>query len=646
MNEVPGNMISLIPNNGTEFSVKAGQKVIFEVPPDVGFVKGRDSYLSFDVLNDGLERMGFNNTAGAQSLINRIDIYSLKMGTHLETLENINQWCGIENQYFYEDTTNLTSLEGCGKKVTAQSVTSTTGNGNLEANGLSTASVADTLLSPIKKDGTAVYGFRRYTIPLRAGIFRWWDDERLCPVIALGGLRIVLTLEDPAVAFTRLKPSISRVMEKDNFLITQSLQVDTPNDGTLITAGYLFFQSGKEVEEDATYPAGRAVAETGLIKGEQLQFYSADHATLADSHTAVINELTNCGFDLAASQSKFAADDLLTAADPHTSLTITGTTGAELVARGLVKGSVIEITGAGATSGNVAGAAFMVAADPTGSPNATIDIVPTNNGTVLSAANYGYVGNLTNVQVKIVPGCIIKLASGDATHVGDEFWHANHGQAWSPSAKVRPEFKVLSIVPPNLDMSKGMNYQFTSYDLFLNTLPSASTKHQVEVPSVATRAVAFNTNYVRTGSEKDAGGSGYFACEAPSQTKLNEVQYYINNKLYPVRSYDPRALAERVINQNENVKALSTINKEPKALGDAEGANLTNYTNSYLHSRELAREDFVYNLRDAEPQIRLGFSGGRSAGDTAVIPGNRTIFTRVWSKKIISMTEAGLSVML
>ena len=51
MAEVTTNMISLIPNNGTEFSVTSGQKVIFEVPPDVGFVKGRDSYLTFDVKN-------------------------------------------------------------------------------------------------------------------------------------------------------------------------------------------------------------------------------------------------------------------------------------------------------------------------------------------------------------------------------------------------------------------------------------------------------------------------------------------------------------------------------------------------------------------------------------------------------------------
>ena len=64
--QVATNMISLIPNNGTEFSVTSGQKVIFEVPPDVGYVKGRDSYLTLDVKNTCSDnrRIGMSNVAG------------------------------------------------------------------------------------------------------------------------------------------------------------------------------------------------------------------------------------------------------------------------------------------------------------------------------------------------------------------------------------------------------------------------------------------------------------------------------------------------------------------------------------------------------------------------------------------------------
>ena len=33
-------MISLVPTNGTEFALEAGQKVIFELPPNLGLLTG------------------------------------------------------------------------------------------------------------------------------------------------------------------------------------------------------------------------------------------------------------------------------------------------------------------------------------------------------------------------------------------------------------------------------------------------------------------------------------------------------------------------------------------------------------------------------------------------------------------------------
>ena len=46
---IASKFISLVPTNGTEFTVSSGQKVIFEVQPSLGLVKGRDSYLVFDM---------------------------------------------------------------------------------------------------------------------------------------------------------------------------------------------------------------------------------------------------------------------------------------------------------------------------------------------------------------------------------------------------------------------------------------------------------------------------------------------------------------------------------------------------------------------------------------------------------------------
>jgi len=63
-----------------------------------------------------------------------------------------------------------------------------------------------------------------------------------------------------------------------------------------------------------------------------------------------------------------------------------------------------------------------------------------------------------------------------------------------------------------------------------------------------------------------------------------------------------------------------------------------NYNNLFVVSRELARNGFVFDLRNAEGEVRLGFSG------------TRTFRTRVnsfvFSKKVIETTAAGIQVVL
>ena len=100
-----------------------------------------------------------------------------------------------------------------------------------------------------------------------------------------------------------------------------------------------------------------------------------------------------------------------------------------------------------------------------------------------------------------------------------------------------------------------------------------------------------------------------------------------------------------MINQNEVVKAFGTINRPVKCLGDGSWCNLDVYTNRYLHARELARQPAAFNLQNAEPQIRLGFSGARGNdynGDAIV---NTTMINYVFSRKILKIDgQMGLSV--
>ena len=121
--------------------------------------------------------------------------------------------------------------------------------------------------------------------------------------------------------------------------------------------------------------------------------------------------------------------------------------------------------------------------------------------------------------------------------------------------------------------------------------------------------------------------NGNFTGQNPSQMNLDSVQYFIKGRLQPVRAYDPRTKKEKIIAEHELVKAQS------------DAKNLNNYTNTFVIARELARGNYFYDLSDAEPQIRLGFSASRS--------NNLTCNTFVWSKKIVvADPQQGIRVIL
>ena len=152
-------------------------------------------------------------------------------------------------------------------------------------------------------------------------------------------------------------------------------------------------------------------------------------------------------------------------------------------------------------------------------------------------------------------------------------------------------------------------------------------------------------------ANQDLGISQYYEGLAPGEAgfNLSSVVYFINNKLYPLRAYDPRCIGDKVITQNELVKSWGAINKMPKCLGSAHGHDLDIYTNRFLHARELARGQAVFNLQNAEPQIRLAFdvnvnNGNRGVNYKGRQIGSVSMFTYVFSKRTLQIDgEKGLT---
>jgi hypothetical protein len=549
--------IALVADNGTEFVSE--QKAVFTIQPDIGFIKGRDSYLSFDMLNtDSNSRVNvLQGTAGASAVIDRLDIFSLANGQLLESLTNYNLWSSIENQYCKEDDAHSMAKEGTApnlRSYTAESNPTSKLNTlvrenegeearstqNLNAMNISVISGgsqvgANPYTATDDSDpemGAKKFTARKFCIPLRSGIFSHFGvAEKLTPILLFGGLRIEFT-------FARNERVLQRINVSDS---------DTTN------------------VQAASYATGIAVQDLG-----------------ADTTIEITADISN----------------------PE-ELGITR--GCNMIAQGST----------GATQ------AFSVSHIHRGDSGAG---VPSNKIIIIKTG-----GNFTpeaNAPVRI------------------------YFTPSEPTYKLKNvEMKVLQVVPPKQLMKsiiKESQFDYISWDCFLDNIPQSSLSHQSEITSVASAGKCIMSHYIGVAKENDVYASSYYCGEPPHNTFLNSVQYFINNKLYPLKPYNPQAKNDKVVNLNEVIKSFQTIGLEVKRLGDGRAGNLTDYTNSYLHARELARGDqFVYNLKDAEPQIRLTFSGERSVapnGGTAV--GNCRVIHFVWSVKTIMVNKDNLQLIL
>lgn len=203
----------------------------------------------------------------------------------------------------------------------------------------------------------------------------------------------------------------------------------------------------------------------------------------------------------------------------------------------------------------------------------------------------------------------------------------------------KTEFRLLQVSPPADVMntiSKGINYEFTSYDTFLDNVPTSSLRHQIPIHSVASKAISMFTHLYDSSSMENQSHQNYYYGLPPESSKVNDVVWFVNNRLYPLRSYNPQSNKDKVLTLNELNKALQAIGKSPVNLGDNEFGNLSGYSNTFLLCRELAREGFVFDLRNAEPEVRLSFSGAR----TSILRAN----TFVFSKRIVQTSAQGVQV--
>ena len=547
----------MIAENGTEF--RPNQKIIFNLDASIGWIKTKESYLVFDILNYSTSNMRLMLAeAGISSIIKRVDIYSRESGLLLETLQDYNKWTATQMQYSQDDKTNVINMEGVpapsnqskssipiaprSYRESLRKSWTEASNGRVSS---MTGGVNDT--DEIKPSYTSV----RFITPLRCGIFREWDDEKLIPVLMLGGLRVELTLAPPREVWTTGNTGIVNRTPTGYAATADSHGSPNPLAQNLI--GF-----------SATGGAGQcAIADTAFTMLAPCQPSACPYV--------IGNKVKVQGVAAGA--------------------TILGVSRTISKVERVDAGNTVKITLSGATG---------LAAAVTSELTLVYDLP------LLSDSDFDY--RITNT-----------------------------------------EFRVMREDPSNVPM-KNTDYIYTTYDMFRDTIPQNQVNFTTDITSTSSQALSMFTMYENP-SELDnhyLGINNYYNGLSAGETgfSLNSIVYFINNKLYPLRAYDPRTVGDKVITQNELVKAWGTLNIIPKCLGSAVCADSTIYSNRFMHARELARGQAVFNLQNAEPQLRIGFDQNRSNNGAGRPITSTSVFTFCFSKRTLKIDgETGLQLL-
>ena len=589
---------NLNPINGTQFKGNDGNRVIFEVPAS-HFILGREVRLNLKILNTSpsQQRLGVSPTAGASSVIQRIDFFNLT-GDLLESLQNYNQIASLFNQYTYDDASNISSLEGCSQTNISREFNIEDNELNEMSISMSTKNPEDLVLSPIdKENGEAKYNYRLYSIPIYAGLFGAFDKtQKLLPLPLLNGLRMVVYLEDPNTALVNVTSDenvdlIQTGLSCEDVLAVQKF-VLLDGVGQYLLKPYVVSDPIVLTLED--------LVDELTIKykiGDPLTLKGEDENDDMQSYDLVLQSMVMVGNFLTLTCTPVTDIPVaLPGVENTIEFTISQTT---IASTGFSVGNFINIKG--------------------GDPTAIVS----NNVKIVSMSL-----DATTKKVKITIAEDIPITVDVSVLLNSQ----------DKAYNVEPTLSIMSVIPASLPPMKNFQYQFTTYDLFLNTISSQSLNAQIEIQSVSTMAKSILTMY------SDVGNNSLYTTNAsifqglfPEDTTINSIQYYLNNRYQPVRPYNPVVGKDMIINQHELKKALEVINKTPSNMGFNNAQNLDNYTCTYLHALRLATGDFIFDLSQAEPQIRLGFSEVRANNIMAT--------TMVFCNKIISVDGTGIRIL-
>ena len=290
--------------NGLSYSGTAGQggkRVDFEVPPNIKFMDGKNSYLNFDVkltpdVAVGTTRLTLDPFIGGQSLIRNIRIYSGNRGVLLESIEDYDAKVSME--YSYDQDESLRKMRALkeGSLVETPLSRGTAGTSVSTNIDISTNPYFSGSGTPAGRDWGAVdFTTAKVSLPLHTGIFA--DSEKIFPCMLTGGLYIEIDLQDCARSVVQLDSVNRHRRMKQNPIVRGVDAAANPIPIGVVdrTKIYLTLDNNMTTVDACPFVKGEKIGICSATDPTQQAALTIAGATATQAHPKVTNITTEGG---------------------------------------------------------------------------------------------------------------------------------------------------------------------------------------------------------------------------------------------------------------------------------------------------------------------------------------------------------------
>tara|TARA_Y100001972_G_scaffold59471_1_gene72797 strand:+ start:1561 stop:3402 length:1842 start_codon:yes stop_codon:yes gene_type:complete len=602
--KVSQTKISVPSTNGQSYSGKAGdggKRVDFEIPPNVKFMDGKNSYLQFDVklkvpTGGTPTRLQLDPFIGGQSLVKNIRIYSGNRGVLLEEIADYN--AKVQMEYSYNQDESLRKMRALKEGCLVTSIANRGTEGTSESNLIDLNS--NPYYGPRATAGTSDFGNDDFTtakvcLPIHTGIFA--DSDKIFPVMMTQGLYIEIDLED-ASRCIKVLDSVNRnrrMKQNPHFHGRDAAGQSLPVGDVERTEIFLGLQNNM-----------RSVADCPFVRGERIGICSK-------TNPEVQPELVK-----SADDTEFypKITDITPSGGGFVKLTV------EAFKNKAVNGSSIEVTSDDFILFSAAMDTKRLRLDASGDPTADVGIQPTNQyDAEYEISNMEMVVQQVELDSRYEAGMMAKMKDGGSLE---------------------------------LDIHSATNYKHSLLSTNRNAtvnldVTNTRAKSCLIIP---TDAKVLNTAELIGGlaatydEERIAATDGRLHSIRSGQVgiidELTSYQFVIDDKLVPSRPVNVGK-----INKGKSISAQPLIELE-KALNQAKiiPRSFCDYNRNFVIGRAYALNDGVANLNNRSNQLQLLYNQSKADGTDLPPQHNKLLMAFIYHIRRISIKGDSIVVSL